>query len=112
MHGPYTALIQTPDRQTMTLTENELAEAADDARRFYQDATPALAEGAMRCAIFYAAALLNADETAEVTIVGWVGSGKSETPQEWQRATVRRDDRGEMLSTLGSRFNERKFVGV
>lgn len=78
------------------------------ARRFYRDAWPAVVEGALRCGVFAAATLLGPAEDAEVEILGFVAG----EPTVCRRARARRNDRGEFLSTLGSRFNERLFVGV
>lgn len=107
MTGPYAARIVVGD-DAIVLTETELRESAAAAMRFYQDATPALVDGALRCGVFAAAALIGPGEDARVEIHGVIG-GK---PTQCREATARRDGRGRFLSTLGSRFNERVFRGV
>jgi hypothetical protein len=111
MHGPYTVEITTRDAK-LVLTQDDLAAYSRAAERFYSDATPALAEGALRCGVFAAADLLVADEDARVEVFGFAGSGKNETRQAWHYADARRLADGRFASTLGSRFNERVFVGV
>jgi hypothetical protein len=114
MHGPYTVQIRRPrsDEVIVELGDDELREGSRIAERFYQDATPALAEGALRSGVFAAAGLLVPGEEVGVQVIGFTGSGRTEVATEWKGASVRRDDRGRLVSSLGSRFNERVFRGV
>lgn len=108
MHGPYTASIRIGRQEPLILDEAELREAMPAACRFYQDAWPAVVEGALRCGVFAAAALLAPGEDAEVEVFGFV-AGK---PTSCRRDRAHRDAAGVFSSTLGSRFNERVFRGV
>ena len=116
MHGPYTTQIRTTRGSLLAqFTEAELAAEAtivETAHRFYQDATPGLVDGSLRLGAFAAAALLSPGEDAHVVVLGYEGSGSRERQYECRTAAVRRDDAGRFLTTLGSRFNERHFVGV
>jgi hypothetical protein len=116
MHGPYRVQIR-PRASAATLLELSAADLVAGgynrrAERFYQDAWPMQVEGALRSGVFAAADLVQAGEEVAVIVLGLDGSGKSEREIECRAATVRRDDRGRLLSTLGSRFRERVFVGV
>jgi hypothetical protein len=109
MHGPYTARVEI-DRESVVFAEGDLAEGAEIASRFYRDVTVATVEGATRAATFTAALLLAPEQEAEaeVEVLGFV-AGK---PLGVRFVRVRRDRLGRCVSTLGSRFNKRVFVGV
>lgn len=111
MHGPYTAHL-TIARQELVLTEDELVEGSKVACRFYQDATPALAEGALRSAVFTAALLLEPGQDARVEVRGFTGTGVKKRPTVYAADHARREDNGAFVSTVGSRFGERTFRGV
>lgn len=113
MHGPYTAhLTITGSNAPLVLDESELAEGSKVACRFYQDATPALAEGALRSAVFTAALLLEPGQDARVEVRGFTGSGSAKRPTVYAADHARREDSGVFVSTVGSRFGERIFRGV
>lgn len=109
MHGPYTAHIKIENEDPIILSESELREGSRIAERFYQDATPALVEGALRSAVFTAAMLLDRGQDAVVEVYGYVGS---KGPIRVKEDRARRDEIGRFASTLGSRFNERIFRGI
>jgi hypothetical protein len=137
MHGPYHALV-TIDGETVTLRPIDVREGEAIADRFYQGAGVAVLDGFTRAAVFTTALLLDPGQQADVEIVGRVGTEGSTRPcqasavggdhrycsrcdgtgREIARDSVakyervRRDDRGRLVSSLGSRFTERIFKGV
>lgn len=108
MHGPYTAHITIGLSDTLIFEENELSEGSKVACRFYQDATPALAEGALRSAVFTAALLLEPGQEAQVEVFGFT----AKTPARYASDQARREPAGAFVSSLGSRFGERIFRGI
>lgn len=108
MHGPYTAHITIDRSAPVVLTEADLAEGSAVACRFYQDATPALAEGALRSAVFTAALLLEPGQHADVEVFGFT----AKNPAPYASDQARREESGVFVSTVGSRFGERAFRGV
>lgn len=111
MQGPYISLLVANSGDVLAdFAESDLtgSSAQSTAHRFYQDATPGLVDGSLRCAVFAAAALLEPGESCDVVVMGRVAGA----PTECRRVSARRDSAGRFLSTLGSRFNERHFVGV
>jgi hypothetical protein len=85
-----------------------LSEPAKLASRFYRDGAGATLRGTTNLAVFYVGALLAPGEEASIEIVGRHGG----EPATGASETVRRDEAGRLFSTLGSRFNERHFVGA
>lgn len=138
MHGPYTAVIRSERDVVATLDETEVSEGERIADRFYQGAGRATLVGFTRAAIFTAGLLVQPGETVDVAIVGRIGSEGSTLPcprsahggdhqfcsecggtkrvgardVEAARHAVSRDDHGRLVSTLGSKFGERVFVGA
>jgi hypothetical protein len=111
MHGPYSVEI-TAGRETVVFDENDLAPYVETADRFYQGNAVGIAVGALRCGVFAAADLLAPGEDGRVEVFGYDGSGKNAKRQAWQYADARREPDGRFVTTLGSRFGERVFVGV
>lgn len=118
MHGPYTADIEIRRASgafdTLTFNREDLsdAEAQRVAQRFYQHASPGLAEGALRAAVFATALLLEAGDEAEVVINGFVGTGRKTTPAVYGRESASRNQVGVFRTTLGARFGSRQFRSV
>lgn len=138
MHGPYSAKIVQSGKVVAEFGETDVSEGEKIADRFYQGAGTGTLEGFTRAATFAAALVLDPGEDADVEIHGRVGTENSSRPcqasafdgdhrycsrcdgtgRETARpvhartVSVRRDDRGRLVTSLGVRFGERVFVGV
>jgi len=137
MHGPYRAQVQI-DGEALSLAADDVVEGEHVADRFYQAAGRGTLDGFTRAAVFTTGLLLDPGQEARVEIVGRDGpesgsirceassyrgdhAGCSMCDGSGRRRVreivryshrVRRDDRGRLVSTLGSRFNERVFNGA
>ena len=125
MHGPYTARlsIRRSDGSTETLevSGEELAserEVVRTAGRFYSRIGGTTLLDAETLGVFYAAALLDSGDEAEVAALGYPGRSDhyarhdADGRVEARVNRVHRDEAGRLRTTLGSRFNERVFNGV
>jgi hypothetical protein len=118
MTGPYTAAVyldpaarREPDLvldfAEMYYTDGK-GEVIDSSPAASPPAAAPTLRGTTNLAVFYVGALLAPGEEASIEIVGRHGG----EPATGASETVRRDEAGRLFSTLGSRFNERHFVGA
>lgn len=125
MHGPYIARIKIRrsdgNVEIVDVPEDELArerEIVRQAGRFYSRVGGTTLYDVETLGVFYAAALLDSGDEAEVAALGYVGASDhyarrdADGRVEARVNRVSRDENGRMKTTLGSRFNERVFVGV
>lgn len=121
MHGPYAARIRTADGATVELDGETLARdraLVNSASRFYSRVGGTTLHDAETLGVFAAADLLLPGEEVEIDVLGFEGRGEDYCRKEPDGRVVARSNRarrepsGVFVTTLGSKWNERRFLGV
>lgn len=115
MHGPYRHQLRETGRgSTATVSLDLDPDGIALARRYRvgRGAGAATMRESHVAAVFTAALLVLPGESVEVETVGRVGTEPRAEDVVALRDVVRRETDGTLVSSVGSKFNERRFIGA